>query len=347
MRREGGPEHNPTSEDREKRSKLLLRLMTLSRNIEALHGQTVEEAFDADHPELRRELLSTLTADEYFEFIEGINGILRDKEKEDWDMDGVGVTAAGQEVIGKHIFPHHEDKRDILVKTWVAAHQMNEDGRDLEDIGMLLGSMLVETHPFNDGNGRTSRLVYLMTKEGFSKEKIMAVLGEDGRDEFDMALPKIYIDKLFDREQADRNTLGINGIRPDEELPYGQLKFPAEVDEEVRADIVEAGRHDMRIFTAAIKGYLSEHPDISVENIMKMYGERKFLLVQKLLEVLSAEQVSELAAAYWQKKKEYTEGMIDIFAHSDKPEYKIERDGQEMRMIDYFKQRLAEGAMLL
>lgn len=333
-------------EDRDHRSEVLLRLMKLSRNIDSLNGETIEEVFNAETEDSRRELISKLSDDDYIELIEGVNGILRGRDKNDWDMDGVGVTATGQEVVGAHIFPRHSDKQEILRKTWEAAKQMNEDGRSLEDIGMLLGSLLVETHPFNDGNGRTSRLVYTLMKDGFDPKKLTSVLGEDGRDEVDMALSKIYIDRMF-FENRTPDTLGIHGVLPDDELPYGKIVFPSDSDPEAAESLVNAGRNDEKLFQLTLYRFLHDNPSLSVDDLTKQYGERRIILVQKLLNKLSAEDVVHLAEMYWTAKKEYTESMIDIFENPNKPEYQIDRDGHEMRVLDYFKQRIDSKTVLL
>lgn len=345
------PETKSGLETRDTQSEVLRRLMVSARNVDGLGAETAKEIFNSENEESRRELIETLSGEQYSQLITGVNGVLRGKEKKDWSMDGVGVTMAGHEVIGKHIFPRHEDKKEIILKSWDAAQRMNAAGRDLEDIGMLLGSMLVETHPFADGNGRTSRLVYQLAKEGFSEEKLKAILSEEGREVFDMALTKVDIDKLFEkkygRNSSSVNQYGVHGILPDEELPYGKLAFPDQSSPETKESIIEAGRNDERIFTAAILRFLNEHQGLPTDGYFKMYGERKVLLVQKLLSSLTTEQVAELEKVYWEMKKAYTEDMIDIFVNPDKPEYKTQQNDREIRLLDHFKQRLAAGEMLL
>lgn len=351
MEGRNSPDASSSLENRDKRSEVLRRLMKYAKNVEGFQGKTAGEVFDSKNEQSRRELLKDLSAEQYCQLIAGINGVLRGRDQKDWDMDGVGVTAAGQEVIGAHIFPNHNDKKEIIIKAWEAAQEMNASGRDLQEIGMLLGSMLVETHPFNDGNGRTSRLVYLMVGEGFSEEKMRAILGEDGRDEFDMALIKVYINELFDskygKANVELNVNHINGILADDKMAFGKLQFPEEVDQEVRDNIIQAGRNDEKILTAAILHFLQIHNELAADTLTKMYGERKVLLVQQLLSTLTNEQINELERTYWNLKKRYTEDMIDIFENPDKLEYRIEKDGVEMRMIDYFKERLAAGVMLI
>ncbi len=333
-------------ENRDRQSEVLLRLMKLSRNIDVLNGNTVEKIFDTETEDSRRELINRLSDNEYIELLEGINGILRGKNKEEWNMDGVGVTAAGQEVRGAHIFPKHSDKQGILQKTWEAAKRMNRAERSLEEIGMLLGSLLVETHPFGDGNGRTSRLVYSLTKDGFDREKLKAVLGQDGRDEMDMALSKIYIDRIF-FENRSPDTLGIDGVLPDDKLPYGRIIFPADSSHDAVESLVNAGRNDDKLFQFTLYRFLHEHPSLLVDDMTRQYGERKIILVQELLKKLSPEDVDRLAEIYWSAKKEYTESIIDIFENPDNPEYQIDYRSQKMSMLDYFKHRIESKTVLL
>ncbi len=347
MKEQINSEARSDQENRDRQSKILLRFMTFSKSIVAMHGKTIEDVFKAEDETGRRELIDQLSGDDYIDLLCGINGILRNKPKEKWVMDGVGVTAAGHEVIGKHIFPHHADKKEILEKAWAAAQRMNHSARPLEEIGMLLGSLLVETHPFNDGNGRTSRFIYRLIKEGFDQNNLATVLSEDGRDEVDMALTKLYIDRLFKDRNKALNTRNLDGILPDEELPYGKIVFPDGVDESARKTLVEAGRNDDLILSVTLFRFLQEHRQLKEENITKIFGTRNVLLVQNLLAKLTPLEVEDIAIAYWSEKKKYTEDIIDIFENPDKPEYLIMDGREEMSMLDHFKQRIESKTVLI
>jgi hypothetical protein len=344
---------NPEQE-RNKRDELLRRFLVSATKIDGFEGKTAEEIFNTENEQGRRELIEKLSSDGYCDLITGVNGILRGKVKEEWCMDGVGVTAAGHEARGAHIFPNHKDKKEIIVKSWEGAQEMNAEQRDLEDIGMLLGSLLVEAHPFGDGNGRTSRFVYIMLKMGLSEEEIEKVLGEYGREELDMALSKTFIDPLFEKKYGRLNQginkLNIAGIFAHDDIyassRYGSLRFPEGVSEQTRMDIIQGGRNDDNILVSAVLHFLNIHPEIDVESSIKSYGENRIEILQNLLLLLSKEQVDKLASTYWDLKKQYTEDIIDIFVHPDKPEYKVERDGKEIRMLDYFKQRIDHKRML-
>lgn len=338
--------------DRDIRAELLTRLVASASGIKGFEGKTAKEVFDPDNEQGRRKLIEHLSDEEYSDLITGINGVLRGAEKEEWKMDGVGVTAIGHEVVGGHIFPRDADKKDIIVRSWKAAQEMNADQRDLEEIGMLLGSLLVETHPFADGNGRTSRLVYFMVKNGFSEDQVKAILGDDGRWEFDMALSKVDIDPLFDAKYGgnnlDVNRYHVGGVFADAEAgAFGQLVFPEGTSPETKSGIIDAARNDDHIFLAAILHFLNEHAGINADECIQDFQGRKVLLLQNLLSCTTNEQIEALSEIYWGLKKKYTEDMIDIFVHPNKPEYKVERGGKEMQMLDYFKQRIAQGIVLM
>ncbi|MFH1252800.1 MAG: Fic family protein [Candidatus Uhrbacteria bacterium] len=337
--------------ERVARGEVLLRVLKAIKNIDGFENQTAEQIFDPKNETGRRELVTRLSAEQYKSLITGINGTLRGRRKKDWSMDGVGVTMAGVVVGGEnHIFPRHEDKKEILDEAWEAAKTMNAASRSLEDIAMLLGSILVETHPFADGNGRTSRFVYRIVKDG-ANNNLAEVLGLYGRDEGDMALRKIEINTLFDHKHGGKNQeLNPRKIRNIlDDISYGELTFPNGVTKESQDTIIEAARHDDKILLSAILNFLQNHREINITDCLQVseIGQNITISVQSLITKLSAEQINELAETYWNNKKIYTEEMIDIFVNPDRPEYKIQTEGKEMTLLEYFKQRLAQKVTLL
>jgi hypothetical protein len=340
-------------ENRDKHGNELIGVMENARNFEGFQGKTVKELFGDQDDKKKREFINQLSVEQYIGFIVAINGILRGKSAGDSSMDGVGVTAAG--FTGAHIFPHDFDKKELITQTWLAAQEMNRAGRELDEIAMLAGSLLVEIHPFADGNGRTSRVVYLLIKDGFSEERLQAVLGYDGRFEFDMALSKIYLDELFEqkygRSNQTLNPADIHEIFPDKKVSgFGQLRFPEAVSREVAHNLIQAGRNDYRILISALLEFFRKHKDYGVEKFIEKYGVRNVFLFQELISTITAEQISEIEQIYWGVKKKYTAEMIDIFVNPDKSEYKITDigdNGEEIRMIDYFKKRIVGGVTLL
>ena len=146
----------------------MLRLLDTAKNIEGFEGKSVEEIFGNEV--LRREFILKLPPEKYEELLVGINGILRNRNRYEWGMDGKEV------VIGSHDDPHwdfpaFEDKPQLLSESLLAAKKMVEDGAEIEDIAMLLAVTLSATHPFNDGNGRTAKFLLTMVNKGYSKDE--------------------------------------------------------------------------------------------------------------------------------------------------------------------------------
>jgi hypothetical protein len=87
------------------------------------------------------------------------NSILDDKP-EDHFVTGLNGTTRNK------IFPRPEDK-DMLLE--YALRQAQEQP-DVQDAALILGAAIVFIHPFNDGNGRTSRTLYGQLSRGFTYE---------------------------------------------------------------------------------------------------------------------------------------------------------------------------------
>ncbi len=335
---------------RDERAEALRRVIALATKVEGLEGSTAKDVFNPHSEQGRRELIEHLSGNQYCKLLAGINGILRGKEKNEWDADGGGVAAEGGVFEGKHIFPHEIHKKELIVKSWEAAVIMNAEKRELLDIAMLLGSLLVETHPFADGNGRTSRLVYTMIAEGYVPDRLKILLSENGREELDTALMKADIDNLFSKKLRDSayNVHEIDDCGASEEnfAGFSALHFPEGVESETKGAIIDGCKSDGLVFLVGLVSFLHKHPDMQIETCIKAFGERRVLLLENLFSVMGKTGLEELTSAYWDAKKEYTEGIIDVFVHPDKPEYRVTEKGEEMTMLEYFKERIRRKEML-
>jgi len=203
---------NPKNEeeiDREKKSEFLLRFFRSTENIESFHGRKMEDIFSNE--EEKRAFLENLQEAEFVEFLDGVNGILRGKKKDEWGMDGETVVLKGVMVGVDYVPPRQEDKPELLAKVLASAKQMNRDGKNLQDIALLVSSSLNAIHPYLDGNGRTSRLIHTLLTEDFNDEtkaKLQGVLGRDGRDKLDInpGLIQCEINDLIEQEVGTRDT---------------------------------------------------------------------------------------------------------------------------------------------
>ena len=107
-----------TSEERDKRAELMVRFLDLAENIEPFEGKKVQEVFSNETS--RRELIENLDGSQFFELINGINGILRNKDKDEWEIDGGKVMLAGGWG-DRHTPPRQEDKAGLLKKAFEEA----------------------------------------------------------------------------------------------------------------------------------------------------------------------------------------------------------------------------------
>ena len=135
-------------------------------------------------PEFRRKLIFRTNFDVFENWLQRINGIVRrikpvDRDIYDTDSETYSLTA-----------PDIQDRQLLLKQAWEASRRILEPeaevDQELKDVSLLLGGVLNFIHPFEDGNGRTSRVVGLLTREGFdgsqeSQSLIKEVLGENGR----------------------------------------------------------------------------------------------------------------------------------------------------------------------
>jgi hypothetical protein len=169
--------------DREQRANGLLRFLNFAKNIEPLEGRSFEEAFDTE--EHKREFISSLDAEGFIALLNGLNGILRDKDKKDWAMDGKFVGVKGNFFLS----PFLEDKPELIGQVLSAMQRMNSEGKSLDDIAVLVASCINAIHPYANGNGRTSRFVYTVianNEKQLTENQREKVLLDSGRDLIDV-----------------------------------------------------------------------------------------------------------------------------------------------------------------
>lgn len=75
-------------------------------------------------------------------------------------LEAEGFTRDGRYAVSErkvpHIYPGPEDYMDVLEYGFKKA----QEAEDVQDAALIMSSAIVASHPFNDGNGRTSRVVY-------------------------------------------------------------------------------------------------------------------------------------------------------------------------------------------
>ena len=337
-------------EFREQRADALLRFLDDEENIEFLHNKKFEEIFSNE--ENKRDFIDNLETEEFIELLNTFNGLLRNKEKEDWRMDGETVELVG--FVDGAVPPQHEDKSELLAKVLSVAKEMNQNKRDLKDIALLISSSINAIHSYADGNGRTSRLIYLLFTQDFDDEtkmELKEVLLEYGSDKINInpGLVGCEIDDLIKSEiglkdpRTNKNQIVRFWYNGDKK----NIKFNQEISEKDKELFFNFLDKDKEYFFYSVVKYLQDNPDIDREKYFKKLPNDPnngiVIPVSILSKSLDQEQLDQIFQNYRNLKKEYVEKLIDSIANPDKEEYQIEIKGQKISMKDYFENEIEEA----
>lgn len=327
--------------ERDKRAEVITQLLDTAKNIQAFEGKRFEEVFKDDQS--KREFLTHLSKEDFIDLINGINGILRGKKKEDWKMDGddVALVPGVHNPDGIVIPPRQEDKLELFGDVYEGMKAMLGSGRDVGDIALLVSSCVNEIHSYEDANGRTSRLVYTLLTGDFDdagRGKIKNILGEDG---------SLYVDVnpgLVGRERNDiiSREIGLSNPAQNPEnitnlfdnQRWAEMTFQDGVTNDVKNGFKAICKDAEYGLYAAFK-LISKLPNR--DSFLKAYAGRSVILEGKLASELNKDQINELIEEYWALKKRRAEILIDLAVHPDKPEYQIATEEGDMSLLEYFK----------
>ncbi len=221
------------TQEREKRAETFLRFLNHAQAIDVFHGKKIEEVLG--HENQKRNFIEDIKTEEFLGLLNGINGILRGRPKEKWNMDGKGIGLEGPLFGVGYLAPNQKNKPALLEKVLEAAKEMNRNGVDFKDIGLLISSTLNAIHPYGDGNGRTSRLLYLLLVQDFNsetKKELEQSLLRHGRDKIDINLGFIQ----HEIEDQIEKELGIKNpeINKDQILFIEDLKDDSQVVQAIK-----------------------------------------------------------------------------------------------------------------
>ncbi|MFH1089546.1 MAG: Fic family protein [Candidatus Uhrbacteria bacterium] len=329
---------------REQRAEVLLWFLRTAEKKEAIFS-------DEQH---KRQFVENLTAEGFLQFLNGINGILRGKKKTDWQMDGETVAVV-QMIFGvgfsnELIPPAYEDKPELLEKVLSTAKAMSRAGKSFEDIALVISAAINAVHPFNDGNGRTSRIVYQLLTKGFSEEnkkELQAVLLEFGRDTVDInpGLIQVEINDLVKKEvdvdNPEKNPENMTNLFS--QLNPREITFRQETDENIREIFLGLCRKEQRNLFLSVFLFFQNNPGLNRTDFIKEFPGRSVILIEKLAENLNQEQFSQILQNYRNLKKRYVEILIEALAEPENEKYQIEIDGQKISLKTLFENRMKEN----
>ena len=335
------PNDSEPTNFRENRSEVLLRLMRRLPEVPGITNRNLKEALNTE--ENRRELIEKINETEFVNLLKAINGILKNKPKETWTSNVVNIPNHTGNKSGVRYAPSPVDKIVLLESSLKAAKRMNAEGRSLEDIGMLLAFGIVETHPFEDGNGRTSRLIYTLISEGFVEESIKNILSPQGRDYINInagaveeILEKLDLRYLLGPEgtillrNKDKKELSFSGSLPEKAkttllgllkeydfhkvLPMSILKWLAE-SKKTSGDYLEIHK------VTTSKG-TSIHVEIFLDRIAPMLDEDSLI---------------KIFHNYWNYRKVTAEIVIDCIEHPNDKDYRMRYSNRMGSVFSYIK----------
>jgi hypothetical protein len=123
--------------------------------------------------------LQNLSYDEYKEYLTRINGVLRKTPIYQRKIDGQGVGVSFGIMHDTEYIPPLDEEKDGLMQEGFNAFK---EIKDNEDRALLEYYLIQAIHPFEDGNGRTGRLMHdILSERGktLTKEQLSELLDHD------------------------------------------------------------------------------------------------------------------------------------------------------------------------
>jgi len=294
--------------------------------------------------ETKRDFIENSSFDDFKAWIVRFNGMLRSIPIKERGLDGkdVALVPNPEQVneyerafIGerKPEYPPREaDKEELLEEIFELAQKMQEQGADLNDIALLFSSGINAIHPFEDGNGRTSRLLNYLVNTDYTGSKEQAdflkkLLDDEGRlfINIDPGDAKDAITNYIRSHQLNIDSNDRNLPRDLSQVNSKEVteKITTKVPQEILADFQRhiLGQEDDFGFFAVYsflqkKGKLADFltPVQNREGVLR----RTDLRAADLIEKLEAGEFSEILEEYWRIKKESVSLLLHGIAEPQK-----------------------------
>jgi hypothetical protein len=293
------------------------------RVMERLHA---EEVFG--FPKLSKEFLDSLSFDDFTRWTDMLNGIVREIPISKRGMNGSGHIIEGNDHLGYGVRyqPPAAADRTLLMRE---AFERTKALKDPEIAGLELAFAVNAIHPYDDGNGRTGRMLYSLLARGYAgtdddKAYYSAILeNTKGRDIVNPDPSLVGIDKVLARRAHNKIVKerginepiptyvldGYNGAFANEETP-DQLAVSSDISVDARNKL-----HDVLMDSPFVATtILTVVPFEQIAQYIKSYdgGKRVAIDGDSFVASLSEEQIQDLYRASQIGKREYVRSLIEL-----------------------------------
>lgn len=323
---------------RENRAKTLTRFFNTAKGIEVLEGRSVEEVF-SDEKSVHA-LISVMSEKQFIELLNGLNGIIRSAKKEDWGMTKYQMEISGAMDSETAFTPSLEDRAALLSRLLSAAKEMNKGGRSMEDIALLVSVTINAIHPWEDANGRTSRLVYTLLAEGCAsdfKERFSRLMSEEGSDELTTDARSLSGD--LDHILRAEHYMEVSNLFSD--IPTKEFRFVDGVADQQKDKLVRAFKAEsFACLAIAVSDFLKDRGDAKA--FIRDYPDgRSVILFDQLVSRLSSEEIVKILADRERIQRQKVELLIDCVNHPNKNKYRVKTNvGEEMSLLEKLRKQV-------
>lgn len=167
--------------------------------MDRIHAEIIFET-----PSMSKDYLNSINYHDFKKLLCLINGLERDISKPNRNLDGNGVIKSiksddDSDGITVYLPPESSIREALLEESFDLCKKID----DPEAAGLALGMSIVAIHPFQDGNGRTSRLVYGLLSHGYDGSK-------ECKDFYNSILANTDGRKVIDLNPNDRTGLDLD-----------------------------------------------------------------------------------------------------------------------------------------
>ena len=188
-----------------------------------------------EQPQQRLDWLMQQTGESFGNILIQLNSAARELDKQEHTFDGEGVVAGS---VGGSVPPDQEDKI-ILIDELIYATQQRisaglKKGEDpqaiVNELAVAIPTIVNKLHLFADGNGRTSRILRMLLRDGdqITPEKVEAAVQKKGKEKYDTTpAPPVETSVL----RYMRSINGPSEINISRDLVDGEYLWHEEIDE--------------------------------------------------------------------------------------------------------------------